>query len=180
MFDQLFLNDAGGGGSHIAEIPQSRRHFHTGYGIFHCDLMKYDIMLHTICRFPYVWKCLTYGTAQSLSFRVLFTNFGISGARRSGGFHYRRRRKLYINWLYFEQIMVRNTRFEQNRVFFVWNWYIGGELMATKIGVAKVKISTPNSGNIHSKFSKNLSPSPQCLKLSALLRCVFAFAINAT
>ena len=23
-------------------------HFHTGYGIFHCDSMKYDLMFHSI------------------------------------------------------------------------------------------------------------------------------------
>ena len=29
-------------------ISLNARHFHTGYGIFHCDSMKYDLMLHWI------------------------------------------------------------------------------------------------------------------------------------
>ena len=33
----------------------------------------------------------------------------------------------YINWVYFEQITVKSTQFEQNLVFFfVRNWYIDG------------------------------------------------------
>ena len=46
------------------------RRFHTGYGIFHCDSIKYDLMHHwyRICHIPYknVSRIATYGTAQSL------------------------------------------------------------------------------------------------------------------
>ena len=41
------------------------RHFHMGYGKFHCDFMKYDLMLHWITmeyavprmKMPHVWDC---------------------------------------------------------------------------------------------------------------------------
>ena len=41
-------------------------------------------------------------------------------------FHQRWRSPKYINWVYFEQIMVKSTQFEQNWVLFFWEWYTDG------------------------------------------------------
>ena len=49
---------------------------------------------------------------------------------------------IYINWVYFKQIIVKNTQFEQNWCFFctklVYWWVVKG----TKIGTAKVERPT--------------------------------------
>ena len=44
---------------------------------------------------------------------AFFTNFGIA----IGGFHDRWRYPIYMNWVYFEQITVKSTQFEQNCMF---------------------------------------------------------------
>ena len=78
----------------IREVADSRlRHFHTGYGIFHCDLMKhYTVILHSITmepRYP-IRKCLTYWSLQppyyvsfSLSLHLLTKVFNVNMQNRS-------------------------------------------------------------------------------------------------
>ena len=42
------------------------------------------------------------------------------------GFHHKERCPIYMNWVYFQQIMVISTQFEQNLMFFVRNWNTDG------------------------------------------------------
>ena len=53
------------------------RHFHTGYGIFHSDSKRYNLMLHWITmeyavsrlKMPYIWDCaISVLSASSYSF----------------------------------------------------------------------------------------------------------------
>ena len=42
---------------HYGEVANSRvRHFHSGYGIFYCDSIKYDLMLHWITMYYAVFR----------------------------------------------------------------------------------------------------------------------------
>ena len=46
-----------------------------------------------------------------------------------------------MNWVYFEQIMVKSTQFEQNWMLFFRNWYSDGWIIVRNIDKEKVKFS---------------------------------------
>ena len=56
------------------------------------------------------------------------------------GFHQRQKSPNYINWSYFEQIVVKSTQFGQNWVLFYRKWYTDGWIIGWKIGIEKVKL----------------------------------------
>ena len=53
--------------------------------------------------------------------------------RQSVDFLQRWKSPNYMNWVYFEQIMVKSTQFEQNWVLFFWNWYTDWWIIVRKI-----------------------------------------------
>ena len=71
----------------------------------------------------WIWGCLYWHGIQFVCLSgCFFINFGLA----IGDFHHRWRHSIYINWVYFEQMMAENTQFEQNLVLFVQNCYIDG------------------------------------------------------
>ena len=76
-----------------------------------------------------------------------FVKFGIA----IGGFSSRWRNPNYINWVNFEQIMLKSTQVEQNWVLFFRKWYTGEWVVVQKIGTEKVQFSKSGS-NIHVQF----------------------------
>ena len=67
-----------------------------------------------------------------------------------GGGVQRRRSPNYINWVYFGQIIVKSTQFDQNWVLFFRKWYTDGREIRQKVGIVKVRFSR-SGRHIHIK-----------------------------
>ena len=65
----------------------------------------------------------------------LFAKFGIAMVWSST----ETKEPKFKNWVYFEQIIVKSTQFEQNWVLFYWQWYTNGWVIGRKIGIEKVR-----------------------------------------
>ena len=79
--------------------------------------------------------------------RCLFAKFGIA----MGGSSTETKEPKFKNWVYFEQIIVKSTQFEQNWVLFYWKWYTNGWVIGRKIGIEKVRFSRFGR-HIHVRF----------------------------
>ena len=78
---------------------------------------------------------LTEYTYMCLPFGKLFREIWYSDRR----FHQRWRSPNYTNWMYFGQIIVKSTQFDQNWVLFFRKWYTDGWEIGQKIGIQKVR-----------------------------------------
>ena len=92
------------------------------------------VKVNILCWFPFVFYCFVTCLTGYFSGCNLATLRSFCGSRShmcllfelllqilvkwSEGFHYRRRHPTYISWMYFGQIMVKSTQFEQNWLFF--------------------------------------------------------------
>ena len=87
-----------------------------------------------------------------------FAKFGIE----IGGFHQRRRSPNYINWVYFGQIIVKSTQFDQNWVLFFQKWYTDGWEIWQKIGIQIVRFSRSGRHIPVQFWWKNPPPRKYC------------------
>ena len=90
---------------------------------------------------------LTWYTYMCLPFGALFCEIWYSDRGvfiRDEGAH-------YINWVYFGQIIVKSTQFDQNWVLFFRKWYTDGWEIWQKIGIEIVRFSR-SGRHIHVRF----------------------------
>ena len=97
---------------------------------------------HTLSSWPVIVQvqcpCLTFdivsatrgwGFSHGHGIRIcacLFERFFAKFVKAIGGFHQRRRSPHYKIWVYFGQIIVKSTQFDQNWVLFFRKWYTDG------------------------------------------------------
>ena len=76
-----------------------------------------------------------------------FAKFGIA----IGGFLSQTKEPKFINWVYFGQIIVKNTQFGHNWVLFFWKRYTDGWEIRQNVGIEKVGFLT-SGRHIHIQF----------------------------
>ena len=105
---------------------------------------------------------LTWYTYMCLPFGALFREIWYSDRVF---FYQRRRSPNYINWVYFGQIIVKSTHFDQNWVPFFRKWYTDGWEIWQKIGIEIVRFSRSGRHMIISTydFGKRTPPPGKSL-----------------
>ena len=128
----------------VCNIPERTHQFQQQWPIQWCD---------ATCTSPGGQGFSHWHGIMCLPFGVFFTNFGIA----TGGFQHRWRHPIsknlvyypiYINWVYFKQIIVKKYPIWAKLMFFwyklVYWWVVKG----TKIGTAKVKRPPPHTSQL--------------------------------
>ena len=102
---------------------------------------------------------LTWYTYMCLPFGALFRKIWYSD-RGGGGVSSETKEPKLHNWVYFGQIIVKSTQFDQNWVLFFQKWYTDGWEIWQKIGIEIVRFSR-SGRHIHVRFWwKNPPPPP--------------------